>query len=113
MGFFTNAQPNEKLLSAADWEKLRVENLDSPDYIVIDVRTPEEYSDDGIPGAINIDFYNSAFKKNIEALDYSKNYLIYCRSGARSANARDILNTLGLNSVYDLDGGMIAYSELK
>lgn len=112
MGFlFGNAQNKNdtKLVSAANWEKLRVEN---PDYIVIDVRTPEEFSEDGINGAINVDYYSPTFKQDIAALDSSKTYLIYCRSGARSSNAAIILQELGMNSVYDLDGGMIAYSEL-
>lgn len=112
MGFlFGNAQNENdtKLVSAANWEKLRVEN---PDYIVIDVRTPEEFSEDGINGAINVDYYSPTFKQDIAALDSSKTYLIYCRSGARSSNAAIILQELGMNSVYDLDGGMIAYSEL-
>lgn len=112
MGFlFGNAQNENdtKLVSAANWEKLRVEN---PDYIVIDVRTPEEFSEDGINGAINVDYYSPTFKQDIAALDSSKTYLIYCRSGARSGNAAIILQELGMNSVYDLDGGMIAYSEL-
>lgn len=112
MGFlFGNAQNKNdtKLVSAANWEKLRVEN---PDYIVIDVRTPEEFSEDGINGAINVDYYSPTFKQDIAALDSSKTYLIYCRSGARSGNAAIILQELGMNSVYDLDGGMIAYSEL-
>lgn len=108
---FGNAQNKNdtKLVSAANWEKLRVEN---PDYIVIDVRTPEEFSEDGINGAINVDYYSPTFKQDIAALDFSKTYLIYCRSGARSGNAAIILQELGINSVYDLDGGMIAYSEL-
>lgn len=111
MGFlFGNAQNENgtKLVSATNWEKLRIEN---PDYIVIDVRTPEEFNEDGINNAINIDYYGSLFEQKIAELDSSKTYLIYCRSGARSSNAALTFQKFGINSVYDLDGGMIAYSE--
>lgn len=101
-----------KLLSAANWEKLRIDNINNSDYVVIDVRTPEEYNIDGIPGAINIDYYNPNFKQNLEKLDYNKKYLIYCRSGSRSGHSAQILKKLGFNYVYDLDGGMTEYSKL-
>ena len=54
---------------------------------VIDVRTPGEFAEGHIPGAKNIDYRNRNFRKRIGKLDKSKEYLVHCRSGGRSAAA--------------------------
>ena len=76
---------------------------------VIDVRTPEEFAEGHIDGAVMIDFYGESFADDIGALDPDGEYLIYCRSGSRSGQALSLMETLGFEQVYDLDGGVIAY----
>lgn len=74
--------------------------------VILDVRTPAEYSSGYIPGAINIDFYNPAFTVNVTELDPSKNYYVYCRSGGRSASAGHFMHQNGFENVTNLVGGM-------
>ncbi|HFB99858.1 MAG TPA: rhodanese-like domain-containing protein [Phaeodactylibacter sp.] len=73
---------------------------------LIDVRTPREFADAHIPGAINVDYKNANFKANAAKLDKSKPVLIYCRSGARSGRAMKIMEGLGLK-VYNLNNGFL------
>lgn len=77
---------------------------------VLDVRTPEEFAEGHIEGAQLIDFYSSTFADQIAALDPDQEYLIYCRSGNRSGQTVGLLQELGIERVWDLDGGVIAYS---
>lgn len=76
---------------------------------VIDVRTPEEFADGHIDGATLIDFYDETFSDDIATLDPAGEYLVYCRSGNRSGQAVAIMQSLGIERIYDLDGGVIAY----
>ncbi|RYZ69648.1 MAG: rhodanese-like domain-containing protein [Proteobacteria bacterium] len=66
---------------------------------VIDVRTPEEFSESHVVGAQNIDVQNSSFKEQIQKLDKSKKYVLYCRSGKRSGKAKAEMKALGFKEV--------------
>lgn len=78
--------------------------------VLLDVRTENECNEGMIPNAINIDIYEGqAFVDKIEALDKSKNYYVYCRSGARSEKACSIMNELGIENAYNLMGGILAW----
>lgn len=74
--------------------------------VVIDVRTAEEYRSGHIPGAINIDVKQENFNEQINALDKTKKYLLYCRSGKRSETALDIMNKNGFKKILHLKGGI-------
>ncbi|TET17656.1 MAG: rhodanese-like domain-containing protein [Dehalococcoidia bacterium] len=82
------------------------DNLDNPDFVIIDVRTPEEFADEHIEKAINIDFLSETFRDELNTLDKNKTYLIYCRSGGRSGNALDIMAELNFREVYNMSGGI-------
>ncbi|EIJ39692.1 rhodanese-like domain-containing protein [Galbibacter orientalis] len=74
--------------------------------VILDVRTEEEVEDGYIPNAINIDIYKGqGFLDEVEKLDKSKNYYVYCRSGARSAQACTLMNQLGFENTSNLLGG--------
>ena len=77
---------------------------------IIDVRTPEELSSGTIPQAIHVDFYNPQFETQIDQLDKSKPIFIYCKSGGRSGNALEIFRKKGFQTVYNLQGGMMAWT---
>ena len=81
-----------------------------PEVVVIDVRTPEEFDEGHIDGAEMIDFYADTFGDDIAALDQDETYLLYCRSGNRSGQTAALMAQLGFDSVYDMDGGVLAYS---
>lgn len=76
---------------------------------VIDVRSPEEFAAGHIAGAINIDVEGDAFDEGIAALDQSKTYAVYCHSGRRSLIAANTMADAGFTSIYNLDGGIIAW----
>ena len=78
---------------------------------LIDVRTPQEFEKYHIQGARNIDFRNPDFKKEIEKLDKTKPVLIYCLSGVRSKTALNVFREAGFTTVYELDGGINAWSK--
>lgn len=81
--------------------------IDSGAYIVLDVRTQEEYDEARITeDAVNIDFYASDFEKQIDALDKEKQYLLYCRSGNRSGKTLDLMERLQFSEVIELKGGI-------
>jgi rhodanese-related sulfurtransferase len=80
-------------------------NKDNPNFVIVDVRTPEEFANEHIENAINIDFSCETFEDELNELDKNKTYLIYCRSGGRSGNALDIMAELNFSEVYNmLDG---------
>lgn len=83
--------------------------------VIIDVRSPGEISEGYIPGATLFFDYNDAnFESNIEKLDKSKGYVVYCRSGGRSSKAAEVLSEKGIKKVYNLDGGISNWTgELK
>ncbi|MDH7913224.1 rhodanese-like domain-containing protein [Winogradskyella sp. SYSU M77433] len=90
-------------LSQKDWVN-QLENDNNS--VILDVRTQEEVNDGFIPNAINIDIYKGqGFVYELEELDKTKNYYVYCRSGARSAQACAIMNQLGFENAYNLLGG--------
>mgnify|MGYP006368588891 FL=1 len=95
-------------LSQEDW----VAQLEADEKaVILDVRTEDEYNDGIIASALNIDIHQGpAFISAIEALDKSKNYYVYCRSGARSAKACEIMNELGFENAYNLLGGILAWN---
>lgn len=74
------------------------------DSVIIDVRTPTEYAAGHLAGAQNIDVENPNFDEQIAALDKNGNYIVYCRSGRRSAVAVDRLKTVGFTNVQDAGG---------
>jgi rhodanese-related sulfurtransferase len=85
------------------------ENAGNPDFVIIDVRTAEEYDGGYIEGAINIDYYSEDFSAQLEMLDKDMTYLIYCGTGRRSAGARDIMAELGFREVYNMSGGIMEW----
>ncbi len=75
---------------------------DSSKFEILDVRTPEEFSESHVVGAKNIDFLNPTFTSNIQNLDKEKIYKLYCRSGNRSGQAEKLMKTLGFKDVENI-----------
>ncbi len=77
---------------------------------ILDVRTEEEFVAGFIPGAINIDIYKGqGFLDEVNDLDKSKNYYIYCRSGARSGQACALMQQQGFEDTNNLMGGILEW----
>lgn len=77
--------------------------------VLLDVRTPEEFAEGHIEGATNIDFYSPTFGNDILALDAGQEYAVYCRSGNRSATTTAFMSENGFDSIYELQGGIVAW----
>ncbi len=94
-------------LSAKQAAALIEKHRDDADFTILDIRTPAEFRQGHIAGAINIDFYDKQFRSKLAALDNSKSFLVYCRSGNRSRRAQGIFHELGFVHLYHLNGGVI------
>ena len=79
--------------------------------VILDVRTPEEFAEGHIDGAVMIDFYRDDFAVDLAALDRDVPYVLYCRSGNRSGQTLAMMEQLGFTSVQDVDGGILAWEE--
>ncbi len=77
------------------------------DLVVLDVRTPEEFAEGHLAGAININVEGAGFEDAVGDLDEEAPVFVYCRTGRRSANAVKIMQDLGFSELYDLDGGIV------
>jgi len=76
--------------------------------VILDVRTEDEWNDGYIPNAINIDIYKGqGFIYEVDQLDKTKNYYVYCKAGARSDQACQIMNQLGFENTFNLLGGFM------
>lgn len=85
------------------WEKAQQDS----NAVILDVRTQEEFNRGIIPNAKNIDIYKGqGFIDEVEKLDKTKNYYVYCAAGARSGQACNIMNQLGFENAYNLTGGI-------
>ncbi|WP_299111635.1 rhodanese-like domain-containing protein [uncultured Winogradskyella sp.] len=90
-------------LSQKDWTKQLEQDNNS---VVLDVRTQEEVELGIIPNALHIDIYKGqGFIDEINKLDKTKNYYVYCKAGGRSAQACAVMNQLGFANAYNLVGG--------
>lgn len=96
----------EGAYSVLSQEAFRERLISADDYILVDVRTPKEYEEGHIEGAVNVDFLDpAAFDEGAARLDQDKALMIYCRSGKRSRKASEKLKALGFKEIYDLEGG--------
>lgn len=83
-----------------------------PDFSIVDVRTPAEFSPEHIRNAVNIDFNAPHFEEEIDSLDKGNAYLVYCGSGIRSGAAAEMMRQHSFAAVYDLEGGLDALKQL-
>ncbi|MCL2090163.1 MAG: rhodanese-like domain-containing protein [Micrococcales bacterium] len=77
---------------------------------IIDVRTPDEFATGHLAGATSLDV-QSDFAAGIAGLDKNTTYALYCRSGVRSATARQMMLDAGFIRVVDLSGGILAWTQ--
>lgn len=101
------------LISPNKAVELIKENKSKDNFQIIDLRTEEEFKSGHLENSIMIDFYNPNFIQKVQKLDKNKTYLVYCRSGNRSASASQLLEQLGYNNIYDLAGGITSWQENK
>ena len=97
-----------KNVSAAEFQELIKSKTKA---IILDVRTADEVAQGFIMDAQQIDFYDNNFQAKLNKLDKDNPVLIYCRSGRRSGIAMSTMRSLGFSEVYNLQGGILEWSE--
>jgi len=78
----------------------------SADIILVDVRSMQEYSEEHLPGSINIPVYELNQYADYILTDKDRMIVVYCQNNGRSIEALEILESKGYNNVYQLDGGL-------
>ena len=101
-----NGQTQTTNLSPAEFSE-KIKSL--PNAKIIDVRTPQEFSNGHLINAQNIDWNGNNFDKLIEPLDKSKPVFVYCLSGGRSSSAASAMRSNGFKEVYELNGGIMKW----
>ena len=91
-----------QVLEVSKYEK----KMTQPEVQLVDVRTPEEFSEGHLENAINIDVTADDFDAKVASLDKEKPVMVYCKSGGRSAKASARLKELGFKTISDLEGGI-------
>jgi rhodanese-related sulfurtransferase len=86
------------------------EELKKHEFVILDVRTPEEYNAGHLKGAINLNYYDADFQKKLAAMDKRKKVVVYCAVGGRSGKALSQMDALGFQYVLNMKGGYNAWS---
>lgn len=108
-----NESPSQDLTSALVMTSAelveRLEGQDAP--VVLDVRSPEEFAEGHIPGAINVPYDQVA--ASLDSLESFRagEIVVYCRTGRRAGVAENVLREAGFTQVFDLEGHMTSWSE--
>jgi rhodanese-related sulfurtransferase len=103
----------DDLLEPKDALALIQKNKGNQGFVVLDVRTPDEFKDGHIEGAINVDYNSGGFKTELLKLDKKKTYFVYCRTGRRSGEAVKIMRDLGFGNIIRMKGDMIRWQSEK
>lgn len=93
-------------LGAGQFRQMLHQRSGAPETVLLDIRTPGEFNDGHIAGAVLVDYYARDYIDRLEGMDRNKTYLVYCRSGNRSARSLPIFARLGFRHVYHLETGI-------
>ena len=92
-------------LTQEEWSSQQTTDKKS---LTLDVRSSEEFKAGYIPEAKQLDIRNpETFMQGLESLDKSASYYVYCRSGARSAQACQVMSQMGFETTFNLLGGIL------
>ena len=102
-------QEDERLLEPGAALTLMERNRGKSDFVILDVRTPGEFRQGFIEGAVLMNYYDTDFRQRFASLDRKATIFMYCRSGNRSSSVLALADELGFERVYDLRGGILAW----
>lgn len=107
-GCASTATPNQQITSVSPAQAAGIieQNAGNAGFVILDIRTPEEYGAGKIEGSINVDFYAADFRQQLDALDKDTHYLVYCNSGNRSGQSLPVFQDLGFAEVDNLSSGI-------
>ena len=95
-----------EVISTQTADKMIQSNKDNPIFVILDVRTPDEFNAGHIAKASMVDYESQDFNAKISELDRNRKYLVYCRTARRSALAVKVMKDLGFREVYDMAKGI-------
>ncbi|WP_157961048.1 rhodanese-like domain-containing protein [Lutibacter citreus] len=111
----TNSQPKKTVTQSGEINlvtplefKNKLENN-----TLIDIRTPLEFKQGHIEGAVNINMYDKDFLEKVSIYKTSEPIFIYCRSGNRTSAASRKMAKIGFTEIYDLNGGITNWFKNK
>ena len=81
------------------------------DFVILDLRTPEEFAEGHMTGAVNMNVLAPDFASRLGMLDRGKAYLVYCRTGNRSTKAVQAMERLGFRSVSHMVEGILGWQK--
>jgi rhodanese-related sulfurtransferase len=96
-------------LSAKQAYVLIEQNKGNAGFIILDVRTPQEFAEGHLANAVNVDFNATGFNTEMSKLDKEMTYLVYCRAGNRSRGALEVMKKLDFPRVYHLVNGIVEW----
>jgi len=96
---------NEVISTQTAYKMIQI-NQENPNFVIIDVRTQEEFNTGHITKASMVDYESLDFNTKISELDRNKKYLVYCRTARRSGLAVKVMQDLGFREVYDMAKGI-------
>ena len=108
IGACTAGNTGTELLPAQADSLIQARAKDSS-FLMIDVRTPQEYAMGHIAGARLIDFHGADFAAEVGKLPRDASIFLYCRSGNRSGKALDLMKGMGFKDVRHLSGGITSW----
>ena len=104
-----SSQKDNHDISAVEAHKMIQDNINNPDFVIIDVRSENEFLQGHIENAVLIPYSSPDREKALSKLGKNKTYLLYCLFGGRSSSMFKKMRKLGFKKVYDLDGGIIEW----
>ncbi|MBU2019797.1 MAG: rhodanese-like domain-containing protein [Bacteroidetes bacterium] len=104
-----NAQGKQMNITVEQFQE-RFQN--NKEILIVDVRTNEEIMRGKIANAVELDYYNPEFEKNLKNLDTNKTIVVYCARGGRSLKASELFIKNGFKEVYNLEGGYTRFIEV-
>ncbi|UZR96008.1 rhodanese-like domain-containing protein [Chondrinema litorale] len=108
--FLKNIFGGNSLYTSLEADEFKNAIRETPKSMIIDVRSRNEFDDEKIPHSMNIDIMNPNFNNKLAKFDKDKTYFVYCQKGGRSARACKRMVKLGFEKVYNLKGGINAYT---
>jgi len=96
-------------ITVTDANNLIAKNIGNQNFVILDVRPVSDYTSRHIPGAIDINYGSTNFKKDISKLTKKKQYLVYCATGVDGAAATQMMLGVGFKSVQNISGGYAAW----
>ncbi len=85
------------------------DNYGNPELVVIDVRSSREFDEGHLQNAVNIPVESASFRTEVRRLNPALTYIVYCLSGNRSIEARDLMKQMGFSRVAAMTGGFQAW----